>query len=117
MTKGGVSERSVSKMDEFVDNTKVWGSWRMTTKRMLKATSKAGVPNCLTLHYDTVVYIRAVSLLDHTRVMGHRLGTPIQSKSDQNGEWELGCSVVTSRRASLLKVTVGGTSHPVSCDK
>lgn len=34
----------------------------MTTKRMLKAASKAGVPNRLTLHYDTVVYIRAESL-------------------------------------------------------
>ena len=49
-------------MNEFADNTNIWESWHMTTKRMLKAASKAGVPNRLTLHYDTVVYIRAESL-------------------------------------------------------
>lgn len=63
MTKGGVSERSISKMDVFIDDIEVWESWHMTTKWMLKAAaSKAGVPNRLTLHYDTVVYIRAESL-------------------------------------------------------
>lgn len=65
---------------------------------------------CPTVWHCTTVYIRAVNLLDLTRVMGHRLGTLIQSKGDQNGEWELGCSVGTSRRASLPKVPVGGTS-------